>query len=354
MMNTYILEYDHLDEAIVLLGHEIPYKNLKNVSTIIVELYEEEYEAIKEAGYNIVPNAPSQVLAFPANLPGITSYPVYPTYIDDYFNIKEFNTLGFDGTGVKLALIDSGCQDANAVLNDPVKFTRVDLGYGVVDEANPSHGSRGCNIVGQVKQLHAPQAMMDIGICYGAEIFSYQGLYGTSSVVEAIDDCISRGVDVINISLALFGSVTTAINAAMAAGIIVVCASGNSTIQNVAHPANIPGVIAINGVAAGTATTPFGSYITTDGHTQVTITSYCEGHYEFRSGGTSQTAWMVSGMLTLLKQKYPSLNTEKAIHYLKRRALPMDGKTYNLPSHTSTKGVLENYQTGAGFMAPLL
>ncbi len=352
-MTTYILEYDHLDEAIDLLGHEIPYKNLEYVSTILVELYEEEYEAIKSAGYNIVPNAPSALLAFPANLSGITSWPIYPSYVDNYFKIKQANAAGFDGTGVKLALIDSGCQDANAVLNHPTRFTRVDLGYGIVDVANPSHGSRGCNIVGQIKELHAPQTLMGIGICYGAEIFSYNGLYGSASFIAAVNDCIARGVHVINVSLEIFGDVTTAVRAALDAGIIFVCASGNSLAGEVAHPANINGVIAINGVAAATATTPFGSYITTDGHTQVTITSYCEGHYEFRSGGTSQTAWHVSGLLTLYKQKYPSLNTEKAINLLKRKALPMDGKTYDLPSYTNTRGVLENYQTGAGFLGPL-
>lgn len=348
-MKKYILEYTTHDEILALLGREIPHEHLEHVSTIIVDLYEDEYNAIKESGYKIIENQPAKLLQFPANLPATRSYPTLPSYIDSYHKLTETHEAGFKGTGIKVAVLDTGCNISGVTICDTIQ--RIDIGYGVDDNAN--HGGKICCILGQVRSAFTGLTV-NTGICYEADIYSYRVFDGGNiGVIAGINDCISRGVDIINISLDAGGGCDAAIAAAIAAGIIVVCASGNSDAASVAHPANILGVIAVNGVLYDNAIVPFGSYITDDTHTQVTITTYVNGAYEHILGGTSEGAGHITGLLALYKQKYPTLNTPKAVHLLKRKALPIDGFVYALPSYTLTKGVLENYQTGAGFISPI-
>ena len=45
-MEKYIIEYTDYNEILGLLGHEITHSKLENVSTIIVDLTEEEYETL--------------------------------------------------------------------------------------------------------------------------------------------------------------------------------------------------------------------------------------------------------------------------------------------------------------------
>ncbi len=353
-MRRYILEYDHLDEAEALLGKEIPYIHLENVTTIIVELYEDEYKAIKEAGYSIKEDVPvmNALLAVPPYLMPNSQNP--PTTLFNYYNLTAAHAAGFRGTGVKVGIIDTGCHDNHHAACPAVTRHDFTIEQSGADLEPQPHGGRACIIIGQTNLFTGtptPGAPALYGMAYECDLHSFRVQENStaifaSTVIASINYCIANNFDIINLSLSMGGGLDTSVNAAMAAGIIVVCASGNNAFTQVAHPANIPGVLAINGYLNGA---PAGSYLTSDGHVQVTLVNYLQGHTS-TAGGTSQAAFMASAQLAIYKQKYPSLNTEKAVHLLKRKALPMDGFTYNIPSHTETKDVLENYQTGAGFM----
>lgn len=354
-MKRYILEYDSYDEVLVLLGREIPHEHLEHVSTIIIDLYEEEYEAIKEAGYNIVENnydiepldSPSTIGYY---IPPIFATTDEPPPFNGYMGVPASHTAGFDGTGVKIGLLGSGTS-VGAAATVPTLIFQDYTGLGMVD-ISPSHEGRGTLCIGQMLQL-TTLVPKPYGIAKGCQLYNikcYPG--GTAEFIQGVNYCIANNIDIINISFSLGSGMDTALNAAMAAGIIVVCSSGNILGDYVNHPANVEGVIAVNGLACNTGVV-FGSSLSLDGHTQVTVTSYHGGHYQTFSGGTSQAAWMLSAVLAIYKQKYPSLNTQKAIHLLKRRAKPLSGYTYDRVSYTSTLGVLEDYITGAGFLAPL-
>lgn len=352
-MKKYIIEYEDYDDILGLLGHGVPHSNLEHVTTVIVELTNEEYEALVGAGINIVENELDKAILLyaPPNIP-FRSYPVNPPDINVYARIPQSHAAGFDGTGVKVALLGSGCQDSNAALCGPTLIRQDYTGLGVEDDY--SHESRGCCIGLQRYSFFSPGLEVTTGMSYGCTLYSMRTLEGgNAAVIDAVNYCIANGIHIINCSFDTGTStgLETAMNAAMAAGIIVVCASGNSIGTQIAHPANIPGVIAVNAVSYDDAGTPFGSYITSDGHIQITVTWYNGGHYEFFAGGTSQAAWMTSFILAHYKQKYPSLDTSKAANILRRRALPLDG--YDPAISSPSRGKLAHYQTGAGFIASI-
>lgn len=346
-MKKYIIEYDKYDDVLLLLGHEVPHSNLEHVKTVIVDLTEQEYEALVGAGINIVENQMGKELLYAPSVIDPYSFTL-PSPIQTYLNLTASHNIGFDGTGVKVGIIDSGCRDLHAATVNII--TREDFtGFGAnVDLYN--HGSKGCMIVGQANNFNAPGVAKG-GIAPGCEIYSLKAFDGGQvSVIAAINYAIANGLDIINISLDMGFGLTTAINAALTAGIIVVCASGNNTGALMAHPANVPGVIAVNQVEYSDATIQ-GSHLTYNDEVGITHAAYNNGSYQVILGGTSYSAFITTGMLAIYKQKFPSLNTEKAINLLRKKALEMDGYTYTIDSTTKNKKL--NYETGGGFLAPI-
>jgi len=347
-MEKYIIEYEDYDDILSLLGHGVPHTKYGNVSTIVVELTTEEYEALVGAGIQIHPNYEIKLCSTPSALPGVTSYPTLPPYINTYLNITNAHAAGFDGRGVKISLPDSGCNPSGSnVCRDVVLQDYTGLGTG--DDIN--HGGKACVIM---NQRYGINSGLDIrcGIAYGATIYSKRVIEGgLSAMIAALSDTITEGLHIVNMSFDVGGGLTNAVNACMAAGIICVAASGNSVGGIMAHPANIPGVIAVNVVDVNSPNVPIGTHITSDGDVGLVGIMFNGGSYEVFNGGTSQAAFMVSALLAIYKQKYPSLDTQGAMNLLRRRALKMDGFVYD---HTcNTKWATLNYQTGAGFIAPV-
>lgn len=350
-MKKYIIEYNNYNDILALLGHDIPHSNLVNVKHVIVNLTDEEYEGLVGAGItireNYIPDPEKALLSIPADIPFRTR-PLITGGVNDVFHITRSKAAGFDGTGVKVALLDTGCQPANAALANPSLILMDFTGFGT-DDPFYGHGSKGCMIISQ-RHSNATTDNAQHGSAYGCQLYSMNVLLGGSAaLIEAIDFCISEGIHIINISLDMGSGLDAAITAAIAAGIIVVVASGNDPVTPVTHPANVPGVIAIGSADTLTPGMPVqSSHITSDGHIQIACINYNAGHYEFFAGGSSQAAWQTSAMLAIWKQKYPSLNTPKAINLLRRGARQMTGYTYATASNLKEK--LLNYETGGGLI----
>lgn len=357
-MKKYIIEYKDYDEIVSVFTNHIPHTDLNKVNTVIVDLYEDEFIAIKKAGYNIKEDTfvlGNDALCYTPT--DMASSQTPPTDLLNYYNAWDSHAAGFTGAGVKVAVIDTGQHDNHHAAAPGVTRHDFTVGQTGSNLEPQSHGGRGCIHIGQTNLFTGTAtsgATALYGIAYGCDLHSMRimeddtALYN-SSVISAINYCIANNFDIINLSLSLGAGLETAVQAALTANIIVVCASGNDPMNPIAHPANMEGVIAVNAWDTGVVS---GSYITDDTSTRVTIVNYISGHTSF-AGGTSQGAFMLTGLLAIYKQKYPSLNTAKAVHLLKRRALQLDGFTYNRYSVSDTKGILENYETGAGFIAPI-
>lgn len=344
-MNKYIIEYTDYEHIVSLLGYKIPHSNYSNVSTIVVDLTEEEYEALLGAHINITPNESVELCSWPADIAPTGAPPPFMTYS----NIFNSHTAGFDGTGVNIALLGTGCS-ALAAATVPTLIQQDYTGLGIGEST--THESRGTMILGMTLDYYTPFSALDYGIASGAQQYSmrtYEG--GSAAYIAAISWCISNNIHIINIS-ATVASLNSAIAAAIAAGIIVVASSGNALVYPVTFPAGLPDVIAVSGVDTSVTGMPlFGSYKTSDGTPKVIVVMYNGGGYPFFIGGTSQSAWQLSGLLAIYKQKYPSLDYAKATNLLRHKAIQMDGYTYTVPS--STRNISLNYETGAGFMSPI-
>lgn len=342
----YIVTYNEYDDIRSFISH-IDHKNLVNVKQVIIDLNDEEYFILSEQGFNINESKPIEygLLSNPAIPETGTPPPIF-----SYFKIDQAHAAGFKGYGIKVAILDSGCDDLRAACIGNITretFTGVAAN---IDTSN--HGSRGCLFIGQTKNINDTGSILNYGIAYESQVYSLKCLGGTNTdIIEAIDYCITNNIDIINCSFFTTedANLSAAYMTAMNVGIIVVCAAGNDVSGSMVFPANIPGVISINIVQNGTPNVPIGSYLNTSNN--VTVTTYATGHGQTAVYGTSQGAFHTTGLLAIYKQKYPNLDTQKAIRLLQRRAIPFDGFTYNLSSNT--RDILLNAETGAGFIASI-
>lgn len=160
-----------------------------------------------------------------------------------------------NGAGIDIAIVDTGVDGTRAEFGG-----RVGAGYdGAADRpipagANSSRGLHGNHVAGI-----AAASQTVIGVAPAATIRPYQAFYfdacGDSvSVGRAIDAAVEAGVDIINLSLTQVGEeppatddlVRTATRRALADGITVVAAAGNTGMASAnSYPASEVGVIAV-------------------------------------------------------------------------------------------------------------
>lgn len=181
-------------------------------------------------------------------------------YISEYyevFGVKTFHDGGFYGkvmsgpslnTPIKVYVIDTGFDATNP---DIAGVTVRNFSTGAGSPEEPSHGSLTCAL------LDSPANGYGIvGVCPDATVFlgdvdNSNGIITQSNVVNAINDAIAEGVDIISISLGSDEYTTgleTAIKNAVDAGIYVFSSAGNSGLIKYEYPASFPGVISVGSV----------------------------------------------------------------------------------------------------------
>jgi len=141
--------------------------------------------------------------------------------------------LGFDGTGIKIAVIDTGVDYNHPDLFGFGKDGKVIGGYDFVDNDNSpidtnGHGTEVAGIIAADGQLH--------GVAPKSKILAYRVSENGESVssdliIKAIERAILDKADVINISLGVNltnKKIDNAVNKAVEQGIVVVTAAGNN------------------------------------------------------------------------------------------------------------------------------
>lgn len=163
----------------------------------------------------------------------------------------------YRGDGVKIALIDSGVD-----INHPDLKGRIAAGFDLVDRDGKhwdtdevGHGSHCAGTVAGADSGHGI-----IGIAPGAEVHVCKIFPGGrfSDLIEALDYCIQKKIDVVNLSLgADAGSIFVArkIEEARQAGIACIVAAGNLADQPVRFPGSLPTVFTV-GALGKTETFP--------------------------------------------------------------------------------------------------
>ncbi len=160
----------------------------------------------------------------------------FQTYLDKsgpYIGTKTANESGFDGTGITIAVIDTGVDYNHPDLFGLGDQGKVIGGYDYIDkDSTPidtsGHGTEVAGIIAADGQLK--------GIAPKSKILAYRvsddgNSVSSDLIIKAIEQAIVDGADIINISLGINRTnhkIDNAVNKAMEQGILVVTAAGNN------------------------------------------------------------------------------------------------------------------------------
>ena len=234
-----------------------------------------------------------------------------------------FDQIQYDGTGVTVAVIDTGIDvkhpDLIGTVIDGVDFSQVGNPSGTAPVGSSSfHGTMVASLIaGQGKTSGGV-----IGVAPGAKLLSIsiglgvEGADTDAQIAKGVIWAVDHGADVINLSLSRNSAVwpkswDEAFSYAFENDVVVVAASGNRTDGSArpSAPATMPQVIAVGGVdksglASDTASTQ-GIGLVLVAPAEELYGSYPGG--EIRSwGGSSAAAPLVSGLVALMLQKDPA------------------------------------------------
>ncbi|MEX1307090.1 MAG: S8 family serine peptidase, partial [Eubacteriales bacterium] len=274
------------------------------------------------------------------------------------------------GSGVKVAIIDTGVYSAHPDLDDniatdavtytsggqtyvdafPLSVVEDDNGVNTAEDDN-GHGTHVAGIVA----AEANNSLYISGVAPGAslyciDVFGYHnGLFCayTSDLIQAIDAAIAADVDIINMSLGGYGSPSVAeeskINEAVAAGIVVVAAAGNNNTSAAHYPSDYENVISVIATDFNNQKSSYSNYgsakdIAAPGGGKVsngTIQSYIWSTYLSPSNivgmsGTSMAAPVVSGIVALMLDEDSSLSVSQVKERLYTTAVDVGTPGYDI------------------------
>jgi membrane-anchored mycosin MYCP len=238
-----------------------------------------------------------------------------------------------EGKGVTVAVVDSGV-DASPQLAG--KVTAIDLtNTGFQDCSGEGHGTA---IAGIIAARVQAQGNPFEGVAPEARILSVKvNSEETGSVAvlaTGIRDAAMEGAQVINVSITTSGNAPTlaqAVAFALKHGSVIVAAGGNDEGQEncrgPCYPASYPGVLSVGAVAQDGSLVAFSNQrshvaVTAPG---VNVTSTAPGGYSVNNlSGTSFATAYVSGVVALVRSRYPSLSVQAVVNRIKETA---DGNT---------------------------
>ena len=244
----------------------------------------------------------------------------------------EAHSAGLTGSGVKVAVLDTGIDKNHADLN-------VVGGYSVfTDSANSDPyydaNGHGTHVAGTVAALNNNIGVL--GVAYNAELYAVKVLSNSGSgsyagIAQGIEWSVNNGMDIINMSLG--GSQGSSIleewcNIAYNSGVLVVAAAGNEGRQSgrgdtVGYPAKYDSVIAVAAVDSSNNRASFSSTgpaveIAAPG---VSILSTTPGSNYASYNGTSMASPHVAGVAALVWAANPGLSNVELRERLNSTAL---------------------------------
>lgn len=166
------------------------------------------------------------------------------------------------GSGIKVAVLDSGVASDNPDIN-PKVVLRANFSSSSTNGDNYGHGTHVAGIVAAIANNTAGVA----GVCPGCTILAGKvlndsGIGSSSSLANGIDWAVSNGAKVINMSIGVRASRTleTAVNNAWSRGVVLVAAAGNGGNQTKIYPGAYPNVIAVAATDNTDAKASFSTY----------------------------------------------------------------------------------------------
>lgn len=255
------------------------------------------------------------------------------------------------GEGVKVAIIDTGIDDSHPDLQNAIANGHDVSGVGNQNGNKP---------IGEISYHGTMVASLLAGRGHGADSASSNGVIGTAPAAQLLsvsmafgdpnlntDEQVARGIHwavdngarVINLSLTRNSSDwpetwDEAFLYAFDHDVVVVAAAGNraSGTDQVGAPATIPGVLVVAGVDKNAKAS---NQASTDGLTVAVsapatdlVSAYPGADYKIWSG-TSGAAPIVSGLVALVRAKYPDLDANNVINRVIKTATPQTGEEFS-------------------------
>jgi len=223
---------DELGSSKTITDEGLHFRNLSYISVILTE---EQVSLLRSKGLDPTPEKYEENISLGLD---------YERVLSLHHKTKK---KGIDGSGVKIAVLDSGCNDFATFGVDVVD---VDAGYNFIDEQvgwldDFGHGTRVCSAIKKPITGIAPNCEL-----HAVKMISSFGGTWESAVLASLDYCIDNDIDFINLSWTFDTlSIRDAIALCVDAGIVVCAASGNSTVDAYTLlPAALPDVVAVNAI----------------------------------------------------------------------------------------------------------
>jgi type VII secretion-associated serine protease mycosin len=266
-------------------------------------------------------------------------------WISDYGFNKVWETT--KGAGVKVAVIDTGVDAEHPDL-EKAMFGGTDVssigdasGYLPVGEVS-HHGTMVASLL--AGRGHGEDEGV-IGVAPEAELLSVSMAFGAQTlntddqVAAGIKWAVDAGAKVINLSLTRNSkdwplSWDEAFLYAFENDVVVVAAAGNRAngTEQVGAPATIPGVLVVAGVdrnaVASSAASTTGLSISVAAPATDLVSAFPGGEYKIWSG-SSGAAPIVSGLVALVRAKYPELDANNVINRIIETATQVGTENYS-------------------------
>lgn len=165
--------------------------------------------------------------------------------------VAELNTKGWTGKGVKVMVLDTGCDVEHAGLQGRVvksrDFTNSKSGFMDVN----GHGTWCHGCIGEKADNTGMRGVAPECDLYNGKVLDDSGSGWSSWIAAGIDWGVNEKVHVISMSLGSSNNDPTigaAVDRALAAGIVIVAAAGNEGQGGIGFPGGRPGVICVAAV----------------------------------------------------------------------------------------------------------
>ena len=312
--------------------------------------------------------SPSDDPLYSSSTAGSITFSSNYQWFHEAINSKAAWDMGADGSGITVAVIDSGIDTSNNDLNSSgrtyISSTYKDnnVTYSITSaEDDHGHGTHCAGIIGGLDN-----SLGGLGVAPNASIMSIKALGkngggSADAVAKAIKQAANSGAKIISMSIGTSEQsdlVKEAVEYAVKKGILCVASAGNGT-NNDGQPvdkSNYPGaykdVIAVanytkDGSLSSTSNYGTGVDIAAPG-TNILSTmpdsnvyasfgnSVTNGCFYGNLSGTSMACPMVAGVAALVWSKYPSLTATQVSEAI---LSSKTSKTYSYGGHSVTGGV---------------
>jgi subtilisin len=249
--------------TVVIDGGELPAQAITDESgTARMTFFGSSTESIRALFIRSAANHWDRLIPAPRLSPGINTVKLRPLS-EFYPNFPAARLLGwgqrlmgidptagrFSGSGIKIGLIDSGCDNSHPLLRHVVQGK--DFTHGGTDTSwTQDLVSHGTHCAGIINASSTEQGI--VGCAPEAELHVFKVIPDgrVSDLLAALDECIERELDLINVSVVsdeFSELVSQKLQEARQKGVACIVAAGNSG-GPLAFPAPLPGVMAVAAV----------------------------------------------------------------------------------------------------------